>query len=92
MKGFTVAQEEYQNEVAHRKDLEAEVSRLRVQLAGQAARLVAVTAQDRTQAALEKLAVETTTRLQGLERELARLKTDRDMALAEIEELNIIKK
>lgn len=92
MQGFTVAQEEYQKEVAHRKDLEAEVSRLRVQLAGQAARLVAVTAQDRTQAALEKLAVETTTRLQGLERDVAKLKTEKDMALAEIEEINLIKR
>ncbi|KAF8322295.1 RhoGAP-domain-containing protein, partial [Clavulina sp. PMI_390] len=92
MKGFSVAQEEYQKEVAHRKDLEAEVNRLRVQLAGQAARLVAVTAQDRTQAVLDKLAVDTTNRLQGLEHEVAKLKTDRDMALAEIEELGFIKK
>lgn len=92
MKGFSVAQEEYQKEVAHRKDVEAEVTRLRVQLAGQAARLVALTAQDRTQSQLEKLAVETTSRLQGLERELAKLKVERDMALAEIEEINLIKK
>lgn len=78
--------------MAHRKDLEAEITRLRVQLAGQAARLVAVTAQDRTQAALDKLAVEATGRLQGLEREVARLQVEKDMMLAEIEEINLIKK
>ena len=68
------------------------MTRLRVQLAGQAARLVALTAQDRTQAQLDKLAVDTATRLQCLERELAKLKVEKDMALAEIEEINLIKK
>jgi hypothetical protein len=63
-----------------------------VQLAGQAARLVALTAQDRTQSQLEKLSLESTSRLQGLERELAKLKVEKDMSLAEIEEINLIKK
>lgn len=68
------------------------MTRLRVQLAGQAARLVALTAQDRTQSQLEKLSLESTSRLQGLERELAKLKVEKDMSLAEIEEINLIKK
>lgn len=63
-----------------------------MQLAGQAARLVALTAQDRTQSQLEKLSLESTSRLQALERELAKLKVEKDMSLAEIEEINLIKK
>ncbi|KAG8891301.1 hypothetical protein FRC01_014779, partial [Tulasnella sp. 417] len=39
--GFSVAQTEYHKEVAARRDAEAEITRLRVQLSGQAARLTA---------------------------------------------------
>jgi len=92
MTGFTVAQEEYQKEVITRKDLQAEVTRLRVQLSGQAARLTAMGAEDRTRATMDKLANELNDSVMALEREVAKLRTERDMSLAEVEELALVKK
>jgi Rho-type GTPase-activating protein 1/2 len=92
MTGFSVAQEEYQKEVAARKDLQAEVTRLRVQLSGQAARLTAMSAEQRTRASMEKLSLELGTQIVSLEHEVAKLRVDRDMALAEIEQLVETKK
>ena len=92
MTGFSVAQEEYQKEVAARKDLQAEVTRLRVQLSGQAARLTAMSAEQRTRASMERLALELGTQIVTLEHEIAKLRVDRDLTLAEIEELASTKK
>ncbi len=92
MTGFTVAQEEYQKEVAARKDLQAEITRLRVQLSGQTARLTAVSAEARSQAALEKLVLDMNARIAGVAQELAKIRVERDMGLAELDEIAATKK
>ena len=55
MNGFSVAQSEYHKEIAARRDAEAEVTRLRVQLSGQAARLTAMSAENRRQEMMEQM-------------------------------------
>jgi len=88
MTGFTVAQTEYHKEVAARRDAEAEVTRLRVQLSGQAARLTAMSAEDRRRDMMEQMSKDLSENLHGLERDVSKLKVERDMTLAEVEELS----
>jgi Rho-type GTPase-activating protein 1/2 len=85
--GLSVAQGEYDNEVASRRDAEAEVSRLRLQLATQSAELTALNANQRKRDLMEKLSKDMSDSLHGLERDLSKLKAERDLTLAEVEEL-----
>jgi hypothetical protein len=85
--GLSVAQGEYDNEVASRRDAEAEVSRLRLQLATQSAELTALNATQRKRDLMEKLSKDMSDSLHGLERDLSKLKAERDLTLAEVEEL-----
>ncbi len=84
MDGLTVAQTEYDKELRARRDAEAEVSRLRVLLSGQFAR---VTGETRRQEAQKQLSREMSDNLSLLERDLSKLKAERDMTIAEVEEL-----
>ncbi|KAG8911677.1 hypothetical protein FRC00_006022, partial [Tulasnella sp. 408] len=86
--GFSVAQTEYHKEVAARRDAEAEITRLRVQLSGQAARLTAMSAEHRRQEMMEQMSKDLSSNLGNLEKDVSKLKVERDMALAEVEELN----
>ncbi|KAG8970902.1 hypothetical protein FRC05_011670 [Tulasnella sp. 425] len=86
--GFSVAQSEYHKEVAARRDAEAEITRLRVQLSGQAARLTAMSAEHRRQEMMEQMSKDLSSNLGILEKDVSKLKVERDMALAEVEELN----
>ncbi|KAG9009355.1 hypothetical protein FRB94_012172 [Tulasnella sp. JGI-2019a] len=88
MNGFSVAQSEYHKEIAARRDAEAEISRLRVQLSGQAARLTALSAEHRRQDMMEQMTRDLTANLSGLERDVSKLAVERDMVLAEVEELS----
>jgi hypothetical protein len=88
MTGMSVAQEEYHKEIAGRRVAEAEVTRLRVQLSGQAVQLSAMAAEDRRREVLERLMRELTSSLHGLEMEVAKLKVEKDMAVAEMDELS----
>jgi len=85
--GLTVAQTEYDSELKARRDAEAEVTRLRVLLSGQAARLTALSGDTRRQELRQQLSRELHDNLSGLEHDLSKLKVERDMALAEVEEL-----
>ncbi|KAB5590764.1 Rho-type GTPase-activating protein 3 [Ceratobasidium theobromae] len=85
--GLSVAQSEYDKELAARRDAEAEVTRLRVQLSGQTARLTALTAQTRIQDLVEQQLAEANATIRTILRDVAKLRTDRDMLTAEIEEL-----
>ena len=85
---MTVAQAEYDQELKARRDAEAEVTRLRVLLSGQAVRLAALSGDSRKQELRQQLSKELHDNLAGLEHDLSRLKVDRDMALAEVEELS----
>ena len=83
-----MAQTEYDRELKARRDAEAEVTRLRVLLSGQAARLTALTGDSRRQELRQKMSKELHENLNGLERDLSKLKVERDVTLAEVEELS----
>jgi hypothetical protein len=86
--GMTVAQVEYDRELKARRDAEAEVTRLRVLLSGQAVRLTALSGDSRRQELRQQLSKELNDNLSGLEQDLSRLKVERDVTLAEMEELS----
>jgi hypothetical protein len=85
--GLTVAQTEYDSELKARRDAEAEVTRLRVLLSGQVARLTALSGDTRRQELRQQMSKDLHDNLSGLEHDLSKLKVERDMALAEVEEL-----
>lgn len=87
--GLTVAQAEYDRELRARRDAEAEVTRLRVLLSGQAVRITALSGDSRRQELRQQLSKELNDNLSGLEHDLSRLKVERDVALAEVEELSV---
>ena len=89
--GLSVAHDEYNLELTARRNAEAEVSRLKIELSGQAARLTALTSDDRRREVHKQLAREISDSLTGLERDLSKLKVERDMTLAEVEELSATK-
>ncbi|KII92259.1 hypothetical protein PLICRDRAFT_37049 [Plicaturopsis crispa FD-325 SS-3] len=87
IEGLTVAQTEYDQELKARRDAEAEVTRLRVLLSGQAARLTAIAGETKRQELRQQMSEDMSSNLDGLERDLSQLKVQRDMTLAEVEEL-----
>ena len=89
--GLSVAQEEYDQEIAKRRDAEAEVTRLRLQLTAQMAQLTALSADQRKQEMLEQMSKDMNENLHGLEKHLSKLKAERDLTLAEVEELTSTK-
>jgi len=92
IEGLTVAQTEYDRELKARRDAEAEVTRLRVLLSGQAARLTALSGDSRRQEVRQQISKELNDSLSGLEQNLSRLKVERDVTLAEVEELSATKR
>ena len=90
--GLSVAQTEFDRELKARRDAEAEVTRMRVLLSGQAVRLQAVLGENKRQEAQKQLSQELTASLSTLEKDLAKLVVERDMTLAEVEELSASKK
>ncbi|KAL4078283.1 hypothetical protein V8B97DRAFT_2074303, partial [Scleroderma yunnanense] len=87
MHGLTVAQKEYDRELIARRNAEAEVIRLRVLLSGQAAKLTALNGESNRQEARRQLSEELSKNLDQLEKDLSKLKVERDLTLAEMEEL-----
>lgn len=83
-----MAQAEHDREWKARRDAEAEVTRLRVLLSGQAAKLTAMSGEDRRRELRQQMSKELNDDLSGLEHDLSRLKLERDMTLAEMEELH----
>lgn len=92
MDGLTVAATEYDKELRARRDAEAEVTRLRILLSGQAARLTAISGESRKQEAQKALSRDLSDSLSVLQRDLSKLKVERDMTLAEVEELSASKR
>jgi len=86
--GVLVAQAEHDREWKARRDAEAEVTRLRVLLSGQAAKLTAMSGEDRRRELRQQMSKELNDDLSGLEHDLSRLKLERDITLAEVEELH----
>ncbi|KAH9839288.1 RhoGAP-domain-containing protein [Rhodofomes roseus] len=91
MDGLTVAQTEYDRELKARRDAEAEVTRLRILLSGQAARLSAISGETKRQEAQKQLSEELSNNLSSLGRSVSQLKVERDMTLAEVEQLSASK-
>ncbi|CCM05062.1 uncharacterized protein FIBRA_07268 [Fibroporia radiculosa] len=91
MDGLTVAQVEYDRELKARRDAEAEVTRLRVLLSGQAVRLSAISADTKRQEAQKQLSQELSNNLSSLGESLSKLKVERDLAFAEVEQLSASK-
>lgn len=89
--GLSAARNEYDQELAARRSAEVEVSRLKIELSGQAARITALTTDDRRREVQEKRSKELSEGLNGLEQEMSKLKVERDMTLAEVEELSASK-
>ncbi|KAH8828340.1 hypothetical protein DL96DRAFT_1602759 [Flagelloscypha sp. PMI_526] len=86
--GLTVAQTEYDRELKARRDAEAEVTRLRVLLSGQAVRLTTLAGDSKRAEMRQQMSKELKDNLSGLEQEMSKLKAERDMTLAEVEELS----
>ena len=89
--GLTVASTEYDQELRARRDAEAEVTRLRVLLSGQAVRLTTISGEVKKQELRQQMTQELSDNLDELEGNLSKLKVERDMALAEVEELSASK-
>ena len=92
VEGLTVAQTEYDKELKARRDAEAEVTRLRVLLSSQAVRMKAMSGDTKKQEVQRQLTQELSASLSTLERDLSKLKVERDMTLAEVEELSASKR
>ncbi|KZT18293.1 hypothetical protein NEOLEDRAFT_1184394 [Neolentinus lepideus HHB14362 ss-1] len=91
MDGLTVAQVEYDRDVKAKRDAEAEVTRLRVLLSGQAVRLSAITSDSKRADLQRQLSEELSNNLSGLERDVSELKVERYLTLAKVEELSASK-
>ncbi|KAG0700839.1 RhoGAP-domain-containing protein [Suillus ampliporus] len=87
IEGLTVAQKEHDRELVARRNAEAEVTRLRVLLSGQAAKLTALNGEANRSEARRQLSQDLAKKLDLLEHDLSQLKAERDMTLAELEEL-----
>ncbi|THH15660.1 hypothetical protein EW146_g4855 [Bondarzewia mesenterica] len=87
MDGLTVAHGEYDRELNARRDAEAEVTRLRVLLSGQAARITAMSSESRKGELHKQMNQELSDNLSDLERDVSKLRVERDVTLAEVEEL-----
>jgi hypothetical protein len=87
MDGLTVAYSEYDAELKARREAEAEVTRLRVLLSGQAARITALSGQGRRDELHRQLSLNLKDDLSTLEQDVAKLKVERDVALVEMEEI-----
>ena len=82
-----MAGEEYDKEVAMRRDLEAEITRLKAQVHSQTARLSVISGDERRQENMRRRSHDLANSLTGLERDISKLRAQRDMTLAEVEEL-----
>ena len=87
MDGLTVAHGEYEAELKARREAESEVTRLRVLLSGQAARITALSGQGRRDELNKQLTRELSESLSVLVQDVSKLKVERDLVLVEMEEL-----
>jgi Rho-type GTPase-activating protein 1/2 len=87
MDGLTVAQSEYGAELKARRDAEAEITRLRVLLSGQAARITVLSGPGRQDELHKQLVRELSDNLNVLEHNVSQLKVERDVALVEMAEI-----
>jgi Rho-type GTPase-activating protein 1/2 len=87
LNGLFIPYNEYDMEQKARREAEAEVTRLRVLLSGQAARITALSGQGRTDELHRQLSLNLRDTLSTLGLDVAKLKAERDAALVEMEEI-----
>jgi multidrug resistance efflux pump len=87
VQGLTVASEDFQKEVQAREEAEAEVKRLRAQMYGQNARLSMIDADLKRQNTAARRSRELAQSIHGLETDISKLRAERDITIAEVEEL-----
>jgi len=87
MEGMTVASEEYEKAVQARLEAETEVARLKAEVHGQTARLSLIAEDERHQESLKRPSRDLVTNLSGLEQDVSKLRVERDITLAEVQEL-----
>jgi Rho-type GTPase-activating protein 1/2 len=90
--GFSSAREEYEHEVQARYDAEAEMLNLKRQLHLQATKLAGVATEKDKHETLQRKNTEVKTSIKSMEKDLAKLQAERDLALAEIDTLHNVGK
>lgn len=73
--------------MAARLEAEAEITRLRAQLHNQTARLSVATGDEKRRESLRRKSDDLALNLSGLEKDISKLQAERDMTLAEVQEL-----
>ncbi|KZO95564.1 RhoGAP-domain-containing protein [Calocera viscosa TUFC12733] len=91
VKGLNVAGAEYDRELTHRREVEAEVTRLRVRVSDQAARLTMLEAPERSTKRLTEQGRILKEEMDSLSQTVSKLKVERDVVIAEVEELSVSK-
>lgn len=87
IEGLSVAAEVYEKEVAARLEAEAEVVRLRACVHGQTARLSVFAGDEKRRDSLRRQSQDLALNMTGLEKDMTKLKVERDLTMAEIREL-----
>lgn len=87
-----MAREEYDREVAARRDAEFEMLRLKEQMKEQATKLGALDEIERKKELLQRRSNDLRNSVIGIEKELNQMKIERDITVAEMEELAVLPK
>lgn len=87
-----MAREEYDREVQARRDAEFEMLRLKQQMKEQANKLSLLDEENKKQELLQKKNTELRNSVVGMEKELSKIRVERDITMAEIEELATVPK
>lgn len=85
--GFSMAREEYDKEVAARREAEARMDVLRTQLTEQALTLAAVDKEQKTAEALKRQSNDLRSSVVGMEKQISQLKAEVQLSTAQVEEL-----
>lgn len=86
-----MASDIYEKEVAARLEAEAEVARLRARVHGQTARLSIIAGDEKRRESLRRQSQDLVLNLTGLEKDISKLQVEKDITLAELQELAITK-
>lgn len=82
-----MARDEYDKEVAARREAEAKMDMLRDRLTEQALTLAAVDKEQKTAEALKRQSIELRTTVSGMEKHLSQLRAEVELSTAQVEEL-----
>jgi Rho-type GTPase-activating protein 1/2 len=86
--GFTLARDEYDKEVASRKEMEATMARLQKRVAEQASQLAKLDFVSKESDSIQRQSRELQITVSDMQEQLNKLKIERDMTVAEVEELS----